>query len=143
MKNSGLTNSGLDSLSKVGVSMTSKSAKNDMNDMASITEEILKQYGCKHVPQFTFDNLDIRINGIIHHLTLNYLEFEQHNTSHLSSESKLMEDMPNYFKTEMLILSSDVNFVQGLFDCADGFNHRQHMSDSTKHFKKTKLDIYP
>ena len=58
-----------------------------------------------------------------------------------SAPSKLVFSLSNvlsmlYAYAYFPILSSDVNFVQGLFDCANGFNHRQHMSDSTKHFKK-------
>ena len=44
LRSSGLTNSGLDSLAAVGVVETSRSYRNDRDLMASISEEILKQY---------------------------------------------------------------------------------------------------
>ena len=69
LRSSGLTNSGLDSLSAVGVVETSRSYRNDRDLLASISEEILKQYAKQNVAQFTFDNCDIQINNIPHHLT--------------------------------------------------------------------------
>ena len=109
LRNCGLTNAGLDSMSNVGIAQCSKSARNDINDMASITEEILKVYAKKYVAQFTFDNLDIRINDVTHHLTLNYMEFEQHDTSGLSTIAKPLEDLPTFFKKELLILNAEEN----------------------------------
>ena len=66
MRNSGLTNKGLDSLAAIGVAETSRSYRNDRDAMASISEEILKNYAKSNVAQFTFDNLDIRINNMNH-----------------------------------------------------------------------------
>ena len=77
--------------------------------MASISEEILKQYAKENIPQFTFDNLDIRINNITHHLTLNFLEFEQNDTSDLPTDSKGREAMLPFFARDTLILTSVEN----------------------------------
>ena len=109
LKNSGLTNTGLDSLASVGVTETSRSCRNDRDLVASIAEEVLKKYAKNHVPQMTFDNLDIAINGIAHHLTLNYHEFEQVDTDNLETKSKSIEEMLEFFKLETILLKSDEN----------------------------------
>ena len=88
LKSSGLTNSGLDSLASVGGAETSRSCRNDRDMLASISEEVLKQYAKSHVPQMCFDNMDIRLNNVDHHLTLNYYEFEQSDTSAFQTDSK-------------------------------------------------------
>ena len=64
--------------------------------------------------QFCFDNLDITINGTPHHLTLNYLEFEQTKTSEYSTEAKGIEEKLDFFKIETILLKSDEN--KELFD---------------------------
>ena len=109
LRTSGLTNSGLDSFSSIGVAETSRSCRNDRDELASISEDIVKKHAKKHVPQFTFDNLDIRINNITHHLTLNFSEFEQGDTSHLPTLSESREEMLKYFKIETIDLQSDEN----------------------------------
>ena len=109
LRSSGLTNSGLDSLSAVGVAVTSRSYRNDRDVMASISEEIEKQYAKKSVPQFTFDNMNIQINKVAHHLTLNILEFEQVDTTELSTEKKSLEQMLSFFSPKYTLLTSDEN----------------------------------
>ena len=75
LKCNGLTNDGLDCMATLGAAETSRSFRNDRDFMASISDEILKSYA--KTMMFTFDNLDLQINHNPHHLTLNFLEFEQ------------------------------------------------------------------
>ena len=77
--------------------------------MASISEEVRKQYAKKHVSQFCFDNLDIRINNTTHHLTLNYHEFEQDDTSSLCTSAKSRDEMLEFFSMDTINLQSDEN----------------------------------
>ena len=94
LKCSGLTNEGLDFLATVGASETSRTYRNDRDFMASISDEILKSYAKTMIAQFTFDNLDMQINHRMHHLTLNYLEFEPTDTSALlTDDCKTFEEM--------------------------------------------------
>ena len=109
MRSSGLTNAGLDSLSSVGASETSRTFRNDRDLLASISEEIVKQYARKNIAQFTFDNLDICINKVQHHLTLNFLEFEQNDTSKLSTDTKSRKEMLAFFSLETILLQSREN----------------------------------
>ena len=123
LRSTGLTNSGLDSLSQIGVSETSRSARNDRDVLASISEEIVKQHAKNNVPQYTFDNLDIRINNITHHLTLNFKEFEQNDTSDLSTNAKPVEELLDFFTKETLLLQSVEN--------TDLFVHYQYVTALT------------
>ena len=107
MKSSGLTNSGLDSLASVGAAETSRTFRNDRDLLASISEEIVRQYARKYTPQFTFDNLDVCVNKVPHHLTLNFLEFEQDETSGLNIQNKVFEDMLAFFNLDTVLIQSD------------------------------------
>ena len=109
LRSSGLTNSGLDAHSPTGAVETSRSFRNCRDFTASISEEVLKQYAKKSVAQFTFDNLDIQINKVSHHLTLNILEFEQTDTSGLNTDVKTREEMLSYFSPEFVFLKSEKN----------------------------------
>ena len=115
LKSSGLTNEGLDCLAAVGVVETSRTFRNGRDFLAGISDEILKSYARTMMAQFTFDNLDIQINHIMHHLTLNYLEFEQTTTFHLSTDDSLSFDqMKSLFSLDTVIMLSDQN--SQLFD---------------------------
>ena len=91
-KNNGLTNTGLDILANVGVFETSRSWRNDRDLLASISDEILKSYAKFSVCQVTFDNMDISIGNVMHHMTLPFHKFEKVDTSHLSTVEKTFEE---------------------------------------------------
>ena len=60
--------------------------------------------------QFTFDNLDIQINHVMHHLTLNFLEFEQTATDHLSvADSLTFDQMKTLFSLDTVLMQSEQN----------------------------------
>ena len=123
LRSSGLTNAGLDSMAFVGATETSRSFRNDRDLLASISEEIVKQYARKGTAQFTFDNLDICINKTLHHLTLNFLEFEPSITSDLRTESKSLEEMLDFFSLETILLKSKEN--------QEMFKHHQFVTAHT------------
>ena len=57
----------------------------------------------------------MQINHNSHHLTLNFLEFEQTNTSGLPTEdSKTFEEMKSLYNLETVLMQSDEN--RGLFN---------------------------
>ena len=115
MKSHGLTNEGLDCLASVGVVETSRSFRNCRDFLAGISDEVLKSYAKTMMAQFTFDNLDIQINHIMHHLTLNVLEFEQTATTHLSTADSLsFDEMKTLFSLDTVLMQSDQN--RCLFD---------------------------
>ena len=109
MKSNGLTNAGLDAMAAVGATETSRTFRNDIDLLASISEEIVKNYARNNIAQFTFDNLDICISKIQHHLTLNFLEFEQNDTSHFSTDSESKDEMLSFFSLDTLLLKSPQN----------------------------------
>ena len=123
MRSCGLTNAGLDLLAAAGAAETSRSFRNDRDLLASISEEIVKQYAQKGPVQFTFDNCDISINKVPHHLTLNFMEFEQHSTSELKTDSKSLEEMLQFFSLETVLLKSEEN--------NDMFEHFQFVTAHT------------
>ena len=144
LKCNGLTNDGLDCMATLGAAETSRSFRNDRDFMASISDEILKSYAKTMMAQFTFDNLDLQINHNPHHLTLNFLEFEQTNTSELStSDSKSFEEMKNLFGLETVLMQSDQNKL--LFD-----HYKERVAGTLgrlfgKEIPKVKwmLDVFP
>ena len=107
LKSSGLTNAGLDALASVGLAESSRSFRNDRDLLASISEEIVKQYAKNHTAQFCFDNLDININKTPHHLTLNFLEFEPTGASEFDTKSKPFEEMLDFFALDSVLIQSD------------------------------------
>ena len=109
MKTNGMTNAGLDHEAASGAAESSRSFRNDRDLVASFQEEIVKNYAKSGTAQFTFDNLDIRINNIQHHLTLNFLEFEQADTSEFNTDSKSLEEMLGFFCLESVLLRSESN----------------------------------
>jgi hypothetical protein len=108
-KTNGLTNSGLDVLANVGIFETSRSFRNDRDFLASLSENILKSYAQSSVPQITFDNMDMCIGNIMHHMTLSFLEFETEDTSHLSTMEKSFEEALDFFKKETVLITSEFN----------------------------------
>ena len=113
-KNNGLTNAGLDDLAKMGIFETSRSWRNDRDLLAGLSDEILKRNARIFVSQVTFDNLDMNIANVMHHMTLPFLEFETVDTSNLSKEGKSVEEALEFFKIETVDIMSDFN--KDLFD---------------------------
>ena len=112
LKCNGLTNEGLDSMAAVGATETSRAFRINRDFMASMPDEILKSYAGTMIAQFCFDNLDIQLNHQMHHLTLNYVEFEQTDTSALTvTDSKSFEEMKDLFSMETVLMQSDQNKV--------------------------------
>ena len=108
-KSNGLTNVGLDELATAGIFETSRSFRNDRDMLASLNEHILKSYAQNSVAQITFDNMDLTVGGIMHHMTLPFLEFETENTSFLSTDEKTFEDALDYFNVDTVLITSGFN----------------------------------
>ena len=88
---------------------TSRSYRNDRDFLASLSDHLLRSYAKVSVPQITFDNLDMTVGNIMHHMTLSYLEFETEDTSALPTEEKDFETALEYFKLETVVMTSDLN----------------------------------
>ena len=108
-KNNGTTNAGLDMLAHAGLTETSRSVRNDRDLLASLADEILRSYARYAVPMITFDNMDICIANVMHHMTLPFLEFETIDTSHLSVEEESFEEALDYFDMKTVNIMSDFN----------------------------------
>ena len=105
-KNNGLTNSGLDELAHLGIVETSRSYRNDRDFLASLSDHILKMYAQFSTCQITFDNMDMTVGGVMHHMTLPFLEFEMKDTSNLSMEEKSFDEALEFFKKETVLMKS-------------------------------------
>ena len=103
-KLNGMTNTGVDDLAKAGIFETSRSFSNDRDFLASVSEELMKSYARQSIPQITFDNMDIKISHVLHHLTLSFLEFETVDTSELPAEEKSSEEALDMFKLDTVLL---------------------------------------
>ena len=113
-KNNGITNNGLDLLANIGVFETSRSYRNDRDFLASLSDHILKSYAQFSVPHITFDNMDLSVGHVMHHMTLPFLEFEIEDTTDLPTDEKSFEEALEYFRMETVLITSDQN--QTLFD---------------------------
>ena len=108
-KNNGLTNTGLDALANIGVFETSRTYRNDRDFLASLNEQILRSYAKISVPQITFDNMDLTISNVMHHMTLPYLEFETVDTSSLPMDEKTFDEALDFFEPATVLITSDFN----------------------------------
>ena len=108
-KNNGITNSGLDMLASIGIMETSRSYRNDRDFLASLSDHLLRSYAKVSVPQITFDNMDMTVGNVMHHMTLSYLEFETEDTSALPTDEREFETALEYFKLETVVMTSDLN----------------------------------
>ena len=105
----GLTNNALDTLAFAGIFETSRTYRNDRDFLAAISEHILNSYAKISVPQLTFDNMDMCIGQVMHHMTLPFLEFEKEDTKHLSMEDRSKDEVLGAFKIDTVLLTSDIN----------------------------------
>ena len=122
-KNNGLTNMGLDVLANVGIFETSRSWRNDRDFLASLSDQILKSYARFSVAQVTFDNMDLVIANVMHHMTLPFLEFETLDTSSLSTQEKTFEEALEFFDIKTVDIMSEFN--------KDLFAHYQYVTSWT------------
>lgn len=115
----GLTVEGLDMLSRIGISETGRSALNQTDILAEVTESILKSC-CKTMPtQATIDNLDF----MDQHMTIQYIEVEKRDTKHLNSHSMCSSEVPSLFDLKQVLMEEDKNAVE--------FNHIKKVIGNT------------
>ena len=108
-KNNGLSNNGLDVLASAGIFETSRTYRNDRDFLASLNDHILRNHAKISVAQVTFDNLDMNINNVMHHMTLPYLEFETEDTSNLSTDENVFDTALELFTEETVLITSRFN----------------------------------
>ena len=77
--------------------------------LSGISWELIAEYSKKFPHQSTMDNLDMNRNGILHHLTLSFIEIEQEDTDHLSSQGMSYEETLKLFTSDLLLINSNQN----------------------------------
>ena len=105
----GTTLEGVDALAALGVTETSRSLRNLKNFLSGISPELIKSSAQNFPHQSTIDNLDLKINDVLHQMTLEYIELEQHCTSDLDTTEKSVEEALEFFDKDTILLSSDKN----------------------------------
>ena len=109
LQKEGLTNEGLDALLVAGITESSRSQRNVRDFFAGISSEVLKSAATLYPHVRTMDNLDIRVGGLTHHLTQEFVEIEQIDTKHLNTNGKGFEEKEATFKSDTVLLTSDEN----------------------------------
>ena len=109
LQKEGLTNEGLDALLVAGISESSRSQRNIKDFFAGISSQVLKSAASSYPHVRTMDNLDIRIGGLTHHLTQEFIEIEQIDTKHLDTKGKGFDAEKATFKSDTVLLTSDEN----------------------------------
>ena len=61
------------------------------------------------MPQITFDNMDISIANVMHHMTLPFLEFETIDTSNLPIQERSFEEGLEFFDIQTVDIRSEFN----------------------------------
>ena len=109
MQKEGLTNEGLDATKVSGFTESSRSQRNIRDFFAGINSEVLKSAAGKYPHVRTMDNLDIRIGGLTHHFTQEFIELEQSCTKQFDTSSKPFEEMLELFKASTILMNSEEN----------------------------------
>ena len=105
----GITNEGLDTLAVLGVTESSRSLRNQKDFLAGISSELVKSAAKSYPHHSTIDNIDLKIDEVSHHMTLEYIEVEQFCTKNLSTGDKSLGETLEFFKKESVLLSTEAN----------------------------------
>ena len=105
----GATLEGVDALAALGVTESSRSLRNLKNFLSGISPELIKSSAQNFPHQSTIDNLDLKIDDVLHQMTLEFIELEQHCTSDLDTTEKSVEEALEFFDEDTLLLTSDKN----------------------------------
>ena len=84
----GITNEGLDTLAVLGVTESSRSVRNQKDFLAGISSELVRSTARDYPHQSTIDNIDLKIDDVSHHMTLEYIELEKICTKNLRTVDK-------------------------------------------------------
>ena len=104
LKMDGLTDEGLDAQAKLaGWSVTARALRYARDDFAEVAETCLVEETRNRPDQSTLDNCDQKGS----HTTVEYLEIEHEDTSHLSIDAMSPEDILQLFNVELLLLSGE------------------------------------
>ena len=105
----GSTLEGVDALAALGVTESSRSLRNLKNFLSGISPELIKSSAQNFPHQSTIDNLDLKIDDVLHQMTLEFIELEQHCTSDLDTTEKSVEEALEFFDEDTVLLTSDKN----------------------------------
>ena len=104
----GLSNVGLDMLSDVGLSQCARSIANHRDQFADIGLDVMNSTASKFPYQSTLDNCDIQSE----HLTVETVEKETIDTSHLDTTKMTKAEAFNLFRKELIFLGSEENCAE-------------------------------
>ena len=105
MQMDGLTNQGLNLLSDCGLSHCARSLSNHRDLLADVGVAVMENTAASFPYQSLLDNCDFQSQ----HLTLEVIEKETVDTSHLSTVAKSKEEALALFSKEQVLLSSEQN----------------------------------
>ena len=109
LKSGGLSKEALDTAAVSGMTQSSRCVAEQRDFLAGISWELIATHSKKYPHQSTMDNLDFNRNGILHHMTLAYIEIEQECTNHLSTKGMSYEETLNLFSPDLLLINSERN----------------------------------
>ena len=109
LKSGGLSKEALDVAAVTGMTQSSRCVAEQNDFLAGISWELIAEHAKKYPHQSTMDNMDMKRNGIQHHLTLSFIEIEQKCTEHLSTQGMSYEETLELFKTDLLLINSVQN----------------------------------
>ena len=109
LQKDGVTNEGLDCFLPLGMVESSRSLRNQKDFFAGIASQVVKTSAKNFPYQSTIDNLDLKIDQTLHHLTMEFIEVEQFCTKHLDRDKKAFGDTIKLFDKDTLLLTSDTN----------------------------------
>ena len=105
MQVNGLSNIGLDIMSDLGLSHCARSLSNMRDLLADVGPSVMKNTASKLPYQSILDNFDFQSE----HLTIEVIEKEVIDTSHLSSTKMSKEEALQLFTKQQLMLNDDAN----------------------------------
>ena len=108
-RSGGLSKEGLDTSAALGMTSSSKCEAEQREFLSGIVWELISNHAKKFPHQSTMDNMDFSRNGILHHMTLCFIEIEQRCTKHLSSEGKSYAETLDIFSPSLLLIKSEQN----------------------------------
>ena len=101
----GLSNIGIDMLSDAGLAQCARSVANHRDHFADIGLEVMNSTASKFPYQSTLDNCDLQGE----HLTVETIEKETIDTSHLDTTKMTKAEAFELFKKELILLGSEEN----------------------------------
>ena len=108
MESQGLTVQGIDMLHKLGISETGRSILNQTDMLAEVGDSLLRSTSRSTCSQATMDNLDM----MDQHMTINFIEPEKINTSHLDTDKMTNSEIADLFKMKLVLMEDAENSAE-------------------------------